>query len=144
GVEDDRGLVALEDPVHLRAAADVREHGHARREAAFVDELALDLEERRLGLVDEHEPLRPEPRDLPAELGADRAAGPGPEHAHALDAVASLARVVVDEADRRVADAAALHLLDDQLARVSGADDEHLLAAGDDATGRPLDQRARE
>src|SRR6266567_1076253 len=45
------------------------------------------------------------------------------------------------EADRRVAEPAALHLLDDQLARITRTDYEHLLAARDDAARRPLDQR---
>ena len=73
-------LVALEDLPHLRAVAAVGEHRDRRLELALVDELALDLEERRLGLVDEHEPRGAEARELPAELGADRAAGAGDEH----------------------------------------------------------------
>ena len=53
----------------------------ARRvEAALVDELALDLEQPRLPVVDEHESRRGDARELPAELGADRAAGPGYEN----------------------------------------------------------------
>ena len=47
GVEDDLGPVALEDLPQLRAVAAVGEHRHARGELALVDELALDLEERR-------------------------------------------------------------------------------------------------
>ena len=85
GVEDDLRAVALEDLAHLRAVAAVGEHRDRRREVALVDELALDLEERRLALVDEHEPRRAEPRELPAELGADRAAGAGDEHGLVLD-----------------------------------------------------------
>ena len=69
----------------------------------------------------------------------------GAEDAHAVDAVATLARVVVDEADRRVVELpVALHLAHHQLAGVAGADDQHLLAARDKAALRPLDQRARE
>ena len=49
-------------------------------ELALVDELALDLEEARLAVVHEHEPRGAHARDLPAELGADRAAGAGDEH----------------------------------------------------------------
>src|SRR6185312_12270901 len=37
-------------------------------------QLLFDLEERPLGVVDEDEPRRPDPRDLAAQLGADRAA----------------------------------------------------------------------
>ena len=67
------------------------------------------------------------------------------EHAHVDDARAALARIVVDEADRRVVQLpVALHLAHHQLARVAGADDQHLLAARDEAGLRPLDQRARE
>ena len=65
---------------HLRAVADVGEHRDARREAALGDELTLDLEQRGLALVDEDQPLAADARDLPAELGADRAAGAGDEH----------------------------------------------------------------
>src|SRR5581483_4260881 len=75
GVEDDLGPVALEDLPHLRPVAAVREHGDGGGEVALVDELALDLEERRLTLLDEDEPRGAEPGELPAELRADRAAG---------------------------------------------------------------------
>ena len=47
---------------------------------ALVDELALDLEEAGLAVVDEHEPGRAHAGDLPAQLGADRAARAGHEH----------------------------------------------------------------
>ena len=68
-----------------------------------------------------------------------------PEHANPVDAVAALARVVVDEPDGRVVElAVALHLAHHQLPRVACADDQHLLAVGDDPRRRPLDQRARE
>ena len=68
------------------------------------------------------------------------------EHADAVEPEVLLARVVVDEPDRRVAERrVAQHLADDQLRRVAGADDDHLLAARDDrARGRALDQRPRE
>ena len=67
------------------------------------------------------------------------------EHPDAVDAEVALARVVVDEADRRVGEPrVALHLADDELAGVAGADDEHLLAARDDPAFGALDQRARE
>ena len=68
------------------------------------------------------------------------------EDADAVDAVAALARVVVDEADRRVVQLpVALHLAHHQLSRVPRADDQNLLAVRDERAGlRPLDQRARE
>ncbi len=57
-----------------------------------------------------------------------------------------LARVVVDQADRRVAERRrAQHLAQHQLSGVTGADDDHLLTARDDrATLRALDDRAHE
>ncbi len=56
-----------------------------------------------------------------------------PQYAHAVQAHVLLARVVVDEADRRIAERRALeHLADDQLAGVAGAYDERLLPAGDE------------
>ncbi len=45
-----------------------------------LDQLALDLEQVVLGVVEQHEPLGPHARDLAAQLGADRAAGAGDEH----------------------------------------------------------------
>ena len=83
----------------------VADDGGGREEPPLADELALDLEERRLGVVDEHELRRPDAGDLAAELGADRAAGAGDEH--------DLAREVVG--DRREVDLdrlAAEHVLD--------------------------------
>ena len=51
--------------------------GNARRHAGFgkfLRELALDVEEMLLGLLDEHEAAGFEQRDLPAQLRADLAA----------------------------------------------------------------------
>ena len=69
-----------------------------------------------------------------------------PEHADAVQAQVLLARVVVDQADGRIAERRGTeHLLQDQLRRVAGADDDHFLAPRDD---RPalwtLDDRARQ
>ena len=66
------------------------------------------------------------------------------EHTDAVDAEVALARVVVDEADRRVGQPpVALHLADEQLPGVARTDDEHLLAARDDAAGgRSISERA--
>src|SRR5581483_4615919 len=68
GVEDDVRRVPLEHAAHALPVAGVREHRHARGEPALGDELALDLEQRRLGLVDEDQPLAADARDLAAEL----------------------------------------------------------------------------
>ena len=69
-----------------------------------------------------------------------------PEHADAVEAEVLLARVVVDEPDRGVAETRALeHLADGELRGVSRADDDDLLAARDERSlRRALDQRARE
>ena len=84
-VEEHLRAVALEDLAHLRLVARVGEHRDRGGVVALVDQLALDLEQRRLALVDEHEPGRAEPGELAAELRADRAAGAGDEHRLVLD-----------------------------------------------------------
>ena len=102
-----------------------------------LDDLATQIA-RRGGHRDQHL-VGPVVADQMAEL-VGRA-----EHPDPVDAEVPLARVVVDEADRGVGEPrVALHLADDELAGIAGADDEHALAAGDDSALRPLDQRARE
>ncbi len=149
--EVDLDLLAAEDVLDLnrpdlRAEVDVagdqlvqarqRLHDHVLGEARLDDLLAhaprrrRDRDQHLVGLV-----VAQEVREV---VG-------GAEHLHAVDAVAALARVVVDEADRRVVQLpVALHLAHHQLAGVARADDQHLLAVGDEPGGRPLDQRARE
>ena len=240
-VEHDTRAVLVEDLAHLDDVLDVTHHGCRCSEPTVADELALDLEERRLGVVHEHELRGLEARDLAAQLGPDRASGArdeddlvlevvrdrgdvdvdrlaaehvldldgtklprevavarhevgkagkgldrdveqasglddagaelagggrdrdqdlvgpsvahdvvelgdGAEYAHAVEAQVALARVVVEEPDRRVAERrAALHLLHDELCRISRTDDDHVLAAGHDpARERTLDQRPGE
>src|SRR5918997_1586510 len=59
------------------------------------------------------------------------------DDADAVDPEVLLARVVVDDPDRRVAELARpLHLPDHELARVPRADHDHLLAARNEARGR--------
>ena len=106
GVEDDARLVALEDLAHLGAVAAVSEHRRDRREVALAHELALDVEERRLRVLDEHQPRRPDARDLAAELGADRAAGAGDEDGLAREVFRDRAHVDLD----RLAAEHVLHL----------------------------------
>jgi hypothetical protein len=79
-MEDDARPVALEDLAHLRAVAAIAEDAGNRRKVAFAHQLALDVEEGRLGLLHQHEPGRADTGDLATELGADRAAGAGDEH----------------------------------------------------------------
>ena len=72
-MEDDGGLLGLEDHIHARRIADVgdlRVDLHARALA----QLAIDLEEAVLGVVDHHEPPDLHAHELAAELGADGAA----------------------------------------------------------------------
>ena len=69
-----------------------------------------------------------------------------PQHADAVQAHALLARVVVHEADRRVAELVVLlHLADHEPSRVARADDEHLFPVRDQlARGGALEQRPGE
>ncbi len=69
-----------------------------------------------------------------------------PDHLDALKAVAQLVAVVVDQPDRRVAgQPVAQHLAQDQVAGVTGTDDQHLLPLRHErAAARSLDQRAGE
>ena len=94
----------------------------------LADQLALDVEEVVLGVIEQHEQPRAHARDLPAQLGADRAAGAGHEH----DAVAQVGARLLD-LDRH--GLAPEHVLDLHLAhlahQVDGAGDqlEHARAA---------------
>ena len=91
-MEDHRRPLLVEHLAHARGVLAVGEHRRGAREVALLLELAADLEQRVLGVLDEHQPARPHARDLARELGADRAAGAGHEHhapaqvgAHAVD-----------------------------------------------------------
>src|SRR5919201_170682 len=78
-LSDDTRLIALEDLAHLRAVTAVAEDGRNGGEIPLVDELALDVEQRRFRVLHENEPGRFHTRDLAAQLGADRPAGAGDE-----------------------------------------------------------------
>ena len=95
-VEHDLRPVALEDLAHLRAVAAVAENRRDRREVTLADELALDVEERRLGLFDEHDPGRAHACDLTAELRADRPARAGDEDGLACQVLRDRADVDLD------------------------------------------------
>ena len=79
-MEDDRRAVLGEDLAHPLALLAVGEHGDGVEHVAVLHELALDLEEVVLGVVEQDQPARADARDLAAQLGADRAAGAGDEH----------------------------------------------------------------
>jgi hypothetical protein len=74
------GTVLGEHLAHAHGVLHVGEHGHHPPEVTVELELAPDLEQAVLGVVDEHHLLRPDACDLPAQLRADRAAGPRHEH----------------------------------------------------------------
>ena len=82
GVEHDRRAVLGEDLAHALLFLAIRQHRgeHRARHVALVLQLALDLEEVVLGVVDEHDLVRLHARDLAAQLRADRAAGARHEH----------------------------------------------------------------
>ncbi len=84
GVEDDVRPVLgehLAHPLLLLAVGQDRDRG---ADVAILLELAQDLEQVVLGVVDQDEPARAHPGDLAAQLAADRAAGAGDQHDLAL------------------------------------------------------------
>ena len=80
-MEDDRRAVLVEHLADPVLVLDVGQDGGGGEEVAILDELALDLEQVRLGVVDQDEPVRAHTGDLAAQLGADRAAGARDQHA---------------------------------------------------------------
>ena len=87
--------------------------GTARADVALLLELAQDLEQVVLGVVDEHQAPRADPRDLAAQLAADRAAGAGDEHDLA-------GQVGADALELHPDRLAAEHVLDADLAQLAG------------------------
>ena len=81
-MEHDRRAVLGEDLAHALLFLAIRQHRgeHRARHVALVLQLALDLEQVVLGVVHQHDLVRLHARDLPAQLGADRAAGARHEH----------------------------------------------------------------
>ena len=79
-MEDDRRSVLGQHLAHPLLFLAVGEHRHRRAHVPLLLELAHDLEQVVLGVVDEHQPARADARDLAAQLAADRAAGAGHEH----------------------------------------------------------------
>ena len=149
GVEDDARLEALhrlQHPVRLLA---VGEHRLDAREVPLLDQLAVDLEEVVLGVVEHHQQPRADPGDLAAQLGADRAAGAG----HEDDAVLQVGADAIQLDDDRIAPQHVLHLDLAQLFvelhaaaqelehRRQGADADLALAAGRDDSGAQRPRR---
>ena len=113
GVEDDLRAVLGEHLGHALGVLAVGQHGDRAEDVALADELALDLEQVRLAVVDQHEPARVHARDLAAELGADRAARAGDQHAAA-------GQVAADGLDLHPHGLAAEDVLDPHLAQLAG------------------------
>ena len=76
-MEDDGGPVLGEHLAHPLLFLAVGQHRDRGAHVAILLELAQDAEQVVLGVVDEHELARGHAGDLPAQLGADRAAGAG-------------------------------------------------------------------
>ena len=76
--------------------AHVADDGRGGEEPPLADELTLDLEERRLGVVEQDQLRRPDAGDLAAELRADRSSGAGDEHDLACEVVGDRREVDVD------------------------------------------------
>ncbi len=95
-MKHDRRPVLVEDLAHLDLVAGVGEDRCRRMEDPLVDELALDLEQPRLAVVDEDEARRADARDLAAELGADRAACARDQHDLSLEVAGNRVEVDLD------------------------------------------------
>ncbi len=116
-MEDDLGALLAEASARiLRLVADVGDERDDLDLGAGPPQLAVDLEERKLGALDEQELRRLEPGDLARQLRADRAARAGDHDPLAGQEVPDLLLVEVDRLaaeevlDLHVADARDLHL----------------------------------
>ena len=108
-VEDDGRAVLAEHLPHALLLLAVGEHRDGVERVPVLDQLARDLEQVVLGVVEQHEPARAHARDLAAELGADRAAGARDHHAAA-------GQVAARRLDLHPHGLAAEHVLDAHLA----------------------------
>ena len=80
GVEDDGGRCSANTSRIRSSSLQSASTDDGVEHVAVLDQLALDLEQVVLGVVEQDEPARADARDLAAQLGADRAAGAGDEH----------------------------------------------------------------
>ena len=113
GVEDDVGLEALHHLEHPVALLAVGENRLDPGEVPLGGELAVDLEEVVLGVIEQDQQPRSDPGDLARELGADRAAGSG-------DQDDPVTQVGADAIELDHHGLAAEHVLDLDLAQLSG------------------------
>ena len=111
-MEDDRRAVLDEHLPHALLLLAVGQHGDRVQRVAVLDQLALDLEQVVLGVVEQDQPRGPHARDLAAQLGADRAAGAGDHH----DAPGEVAADALDLHAHRLAPQ---HVLDVHLAHLA-------------------------
>ena len=118
GVEDHGGPVRGQHLPHALLLAAVGQHAGGGAHVPVLLELAQDREQVVLGVVHENEPAGSDARDLPAQLGADRAAGAGDQHHLAVE----IGPHALQLDPHRLA---AEHVLDAQLADLA-----HHVAAG--------------
>src|SRR6185437_11309394 len=84
-MEHELGLDRVEQLAHANLVAHVGDGRLDQHAGKRVHQLAMDLEQRVLEALDEHEPGWPEAAYLPAQLRADAAARTGHEHDAATD-----------------------------------------------------------
>ncbi len=143
-VEHDVRPRLLEHLTDADGVADVGEHARLVGEQRAAVEHELHGVQRRLVSVEEVELRRAVPRDLPAELGADRAAGAGDEDRAAGEVAGDVLDVDVDlvpaeqVGDVDVADVGDLHLAVHDLRQRRQHLDAHARGVGvlDDAAHR--------
>ena len=111
-MEDDGRPVLGEHLPHPFLLFAVGEHRNRGAHVAVLLELAHDLEQVVLGMVDEHQAPGVHARDLPAQLAADRPSGAG-NHDHLVGEVG--ADTLELHADRLAAE----HVLDADLAQLA-------------------------
>ena len=80
GMKDDVGRLAVEDLFDQCHMLHIAHHGGERQLRKHVGERDLDLVERRLGDIEQHQLAGTESGNLPAKLRADRTSGAGHQH----------------------------------------------------------------
>ena len=79
-VEDDRGTMRADDLLDPSPVAHVADHGDQAQGRELLPHLHLEEEQRALRDLEQDQPRRRPPRDLAAQLGADRPRRPGHHH----------------------------------------------------------------
>jgi hypothetical protein len=86
----------LEDLQHPHRALDVGEDGHRSSEAQLVPERSRQVDDRRLGVIDEYELTDAESGEARTQLEADRSSGAGDEDGRAFQVLAESGAADVD------------------------------------------------